>query len=159
MNPQDPLANLHPLREPEVIGWWPLAPGWWIVIGLIALALTALAFVLYRKYAANAYRRQATQQLQNIHTQWLADGDSQVYAAEVNALLKSVAIHAFPSRDVASYNGSKWLQFLNGGLATQGLSFPESFANSAYQKQVPSSQCQQYLEPARRWINHHKVVQ
>lgn len=158
MNPQDPLADLHPLREPGLIGWWPLAPGWWVLIGLCVLALLAAAFVLYRKYTANAYRRQATQQLQHIHAQWLADSDSQGYTVAINALLKSVAIRAFPSREVASYNGSKWVQFLNGGLAAEELSFPPSFANIAYQKEVSSSDCQGLLEPATRWINKHKVA-
>ena len=38
MDPEQiPLRDLH---LPEAIGWWPLAPGWWI---LIAIALVGLA--------------------------------------------------------------------------------------------------------------------
>ena len=40
---QIPLRDLH---LPDAIGWWPLAPGWWIVIAV--LAITALA--LLRKW-------------------------------------------------------------------------------------------------------------
>ena len=59
MNPQDPLAALHPLREPVAIGWWPPAPGWWLLAGLVLAALLALAWYALRRYRANAYRRQA----------------------------------------------------------------------------------------------------
>ncbi len=158
MNPQDPLAALHPLREPGLIGWWPLAPGWWVVIALVALALAAGALVLYRKYAANAYRRLAVEQLQSIHAQWLADGDSQNYTVAVNALLKSVALYAYPAREVAGFSGPRWTQFLNDGLAAPGSDFPDSFTNAAYQQQVSSSDCQSLLDTALRWVNKHKVA-
>ena len=158
MNPQDPLAALHPLREPGLIGWWPLAPGWWIVIGLVVLALAALAFALYRQYAANSYRRLAVEQLQSIHGQWLADGDSQSYTVAINALLKRVALYAYPAREVAAFSGSRWTQFLNEGLLASGSSFPDSFINAAYQQQVSSSDCQNLLDTAQRWVNKHKVA-
>ena len=31
---QIPLRDLH---LPEGIGWWPLAPGWWVVIALVMI--------------------------------------------------------------------------------------------------------------------------
>ena len=40
MNPEDPLSL--PLRDialPAEIGWWPLAPGWWVLVTIVALAL------------------------------------------------------------------------------------------------------------------------
>ena len=41
MDPEQiPLRDLH---LPEAIGWWPLAPGWWI---LIAIALVGLGFLI-----------------------------------------------------------------------------------------------------------------
>ena len=70
MNPQDPLANLHPLREPELIGWWPLAPGWWILIVIALLCLGALIYLLIRRSRRNAYRRLALSQLQNLHAKY-----------------------------------------------------------------------------------------
>jgi hypothetical protein len=158
LNPQDPLAALHPLRVPDLIGWWPLAPGWWVLIALLALALVALAYLLYRTYTANGYRRTAAQQLQDIHRQWLADGDSLQYTVAVNGLLKSVALRAYPNRDVASFSGPRWIRFLNDGLLAQGLSFSDSFANAAYQKQVASSDCESLRDTALRWINTHKVA-
>ena len=40
MDPEQiPLRDLH---LPEAIGWWPLAPGWWVVIALVAGALFSM---------------------------------------------------------------------------------------------------------------------
>lgn len=158
MNPQDPLAALNPLREPGLIGWWPLAPGWWVLIGLFVLILAAVGYLLYRKYKANSYRRTAVVQLEDIHGQWQTDGDSLNYTVAVNGLLKSVALHAYPSRNVASFNGPRWTRFLNDGLLAQGLSFSDSFTNAAYQKQVASSDCENLRNTALQWINTHKVA-
>ena len=36
MDPEQiPLRDLH---LPDAISWWPLAPGWWIVLGLALIA-------------------------------------------------------------------------------------------------------------------------
>jgi len=66
MNPQDPLANLNPLRQPELISWWPLAPGWWLLLAIVLLGLSALVYFLIRRHRDNAYRRRALQQLQRL---------------------------------------------------------------------------------------------
>ena len=76
MNPQDPLAQLQPLREPELISWWPLAPGWWLLCGLLFLLLLSLTWWLLRRYRANAYRRQALRQLDQLQESFRLDGDS-----------------------------------------------------------------------------------
>ena len=46
MNPQDPLAALHPLRTPEPIGWWPLAPGWWVLLMFVPLVNIVINAIL-----------------------------------------------------------------------------------------------------------------
>ena len=32
---QIPLRDLH---LPEVVGWWPLAPGWWVLLAMLVIA-------------------------------------------------------------------------------------------------------------------------
>ena len=113
MYPRDPLAQLHPLREPELIGWWPLAPGWWLLLALLALALAGLGWYLLRRYRANAYRRQGLRQLAVIFSDYEASRDTQRCLQEVNALLKSVALRSYTRREVASATGMPWVEFLN----------------------------------------------
>ncbi len=60
------LENMQPLQPASAISGWPPAPGWWL---LLALGLLALALLLYRIRQwrrANAYRRQALRELQQL---------------------------------------------------------------------------------------------
>jgi hypothetical protein len=157
VNPQDPLASLHPLREPPPIGWWPPAPGWWLLAGLILLALLTLTFILVRRYPANAYRRQGLAQLQRLRSEFQREQDSQRYLAGANALLKSVALVAYPRRDVAACSGDQWLDFLNAGLE-QNERFPEGFVTGAYQRATPRIDMEQVHRAAESWIRRHGVA-
>ena len=76
MNPQDPLAALHPLRQPELIGWWPPAPGWWLVACLLIIVIGLLVYLLCKYRAKNAYRRRALAQLQALHAQFQVDAQT-----------------------------------------------------------------------------------
>ena len=161
MNPQDPLAALHPLRVPGTIGWWPLAPGWWALIALLLLLLCAIGYVIYRRYRANAYRRQAATQLQALHNKWLASGNSQSFLGDMNALLKSVALEVFPRKDVASRSGGDWVAFLNKTSPADEDKpvFGEDFAAAAYSAEPPALDCEALYRQADQWIRHHRTRQ
>jgi len=51
----DPLAGLHDIHMPEAIGWWPPAPGWWLLLGLVFISIAALFF--YRRWNASRNNR------------------------------------------------------------------------------------------------------
>lgn len=157
MNPQDPLAALHPLRQPDPINWWPLAPGWWLLIVLLLLAISAVAFLLLRRYRRNAYRRKALSQLEQLRQAHLQHQDDAVYLAGTNALLKSVALRAYPRRDVAACSGDAWLDFLNGSCSKAGR-FPAGFVTAAYRKQCPAIDMEQLYESAVYWIKRHEAT-
>jgi hypothetical protein len=157
MNPQDPLANLHPLREPGVIGWWPLAPGWWVLLAIAILALVALAWFLIRRYRANAYRRRALAQLAGIYTDFDRDGDSGHCLQQVNALLKSVALRAWPRRQVAAATGEAWLAFLNGSSGGGEL-FDARYGTALYRGGEPDLDMAAIRAAATRWIVRHEVA-
>ena len=157
MNPQDPLANLHPLREPDLLGWWPMAPGWWLLLGIVLLCLISASYFLIRRYRANAYRRRALAQLLVLHTQYTADQDRSQYIAQTNALLKSVALRSYPPTEVAANSGAQWLAFLNRGLRP-GDQFQEGFATATYQKVCPEIDMEALYQSARSWIRRHEAA-
>jgi hypothetical protein len=157
VNPQDPLASLHPLREPGPIGWWPLAPGWWLLIAIALLSLAGLVYFLVKRYRANAYRRQALAQLQALREQYLAQQDASVYVARTNALLKSVALHGYPRRDIAASSGEQWLTFLNTRVKGAGQ-FQPGFVTAAYRKVCPDMDMEQLHRAAQNWIRRHQVA-
>jgi len=158
VNPQDPLASLHPLREPPPIGWWPPAPGWWLLALLVVVGLLVIMWWSWRRYRAGAYRRQALAQLENLRTRYQRESDSSAYLAQANALLKSVALVVHPRRDVAAVSGADWLAFLNNGL-TGEEQFPDYFVTGAYRRVGPQIDIEQLHRAAAKWIRRQGVAQ
>jgi len=103
-NPLDQLRDIH---LPEPISWWPLAPGWWILIIASCLLLAWLINLLYRRYIAKLYRRQALKKLQQLT---LADDSSQL--RELFELLKQTAISAYPNSYPASQSIEPFIRFM-----------------------------------------------
>lgn len=156
MNPQDPLANLHPLREATAIGLWPLAPGWWVLAVAVLIALVVLGAWLYRRYRANAYRRQALAQLQELDQRLSADGDVLSYTQSLNALLKGTALAAYPREQLAAMHGAQWLAFLRH--SAPGAQFPDDFSQSIYRGDTHGVDTEQLRAAAKCWLDTHRVL-
>lgn len=156
MNPQDPLAGLHPLREPPPVGWWPPAPGWWLLLVMLLAVLAAVGYYLFRRYRAGAYRRRALAQLERLRETYRGDGDDRAYLAGINALLKRVALLAYPDRGIAARSGRQWLDFLNGSCPAD-RPFPDGFASAAYLRERPALDLEQLHGCAATWIKRHEV--
>lgn len=156
MNPQDPLAALHPLREPLPVGWWPPAPGWWILLTLLAISIVIISWILLRRRKARAYRRQALAQLESLRNGYRETRDAKAYVAAANALLKSAALIAYPRRAVAASSGSRWLALLNEGLPP-AEQFPEEFVHGAYRKNGVAIDVEQLHITAASWIRRHEA--
>ncbi len=154
MNPTDPLAQLHPLREPAAIGWWPPAPGWWVLALLLLVAATALVFLLWQRRRRNRYRVQGLAQLRALRDQYRASGDAARCGAGVNALLKTLALHAYPNSGIAALHGEQWENFLarTGGA---GLAFTGITATH-YQPEADSAAVERLCRAAEDWIRRHR---
>lgn len=157
MNPADPLAQLHPLREPALIGWWPPAPGWWLLLALCLAALGASAWWWYRRYRRNAYRRLGLRQLAGLEREYRQHGNRLKAAQQVNALLKSVALRAYPRRDVAAISGEAWLAFLVSS-APAGPTFEQASLTAQYRADAGEADIDSLLRAARHWIARHEVT-
>ncbi|MEH6586379.1 MAG: DUF4381 domain-containing protein [Halioglobus sp.] len=159
MNPTDPLAQLNPLREPAAIGWWPLAPGWWLLIALLSIVAGVLAWRLIARYRRNAYRRQAITELQAIRKHWESDGNNSLCLTQTNALLKAVALRAFPRRDIASVSGEQWRDFLNSSSGTDGQ-FEIGTLQAQYQPSADADAADvgAHLDRSDRWCRNHRVT-
>ena len=103
MDPEQlPLRDLH---LPEPIGWWPLAPGWWV---LIALAVAGLVYLLYRQYLvwrSGRARRVALKELGRVRREY-ADGQDAVRLAKALSELTRRSMLAYaPRGEVAGLTG------------------------------------------------------
>lgn len=115
MDPEQiPLRELH---LPEMIGWWPLAPGWWILIGLALLAVGLMLRRYLKRRACGAARRHALRQLNDLLTQYEAHRNAVAFGAQVSALLRRTMLAYAPREDIAGLTGDDWLAWLDRDLA------------------------------------------
>ncbi|MBK5938474.1 DUF4381 domain-containing protein [Halochromatium roseum] len=111
------LRDIHLPAEP---GFWPPAPGWWLLFVLllgVALWLGRLGWGQYRRLRRRQRILAELDRLQGAGLQGPA------LIAALSALLKRVALSRYPRTEVAALTGADWLAFLdrsggNGGFAT-----------------------------------------
>lgn len=113
MNPQD-LAQLHDIQMPAPIGWWPLAPGWYLLAALMVILILGLYYLLHRVYANGRAKREALRELALYQQEYQQHANSQLISANISALLKRVAlVYYYPRTQVAGLHGDAWISFLN----------------------------------------------
>lgn len=120
---------LRDVHVPPSPSWWPLAPGWWLV--LIAVSLAVAGIVAWRLVVG---RRRRTWQ------RWFdATGEAPSAADQVAAMserLRRAARRLDPSAD--RLEGEAWLQFLDG---RQGHAFSQGpgrlLLDGGYRRDVP----------------------
>ena len=100
------LDNFHDIIVPDAIGYFPPAPGWY-VLGLLALALLFhFAIQTYAKYKKNLYRREALKELESFSEQ------SQEETVLLLSLAKRVAIVAYGRERIAKLSADSWWDFM-----------------------------------------------
>lgn len=107
---ENPLDKLRDIHLPAEVDQFPIAPGWWILLGVVLLLI---AFFIYRSLK----RRRAlkflkptlaeVESLSNINSPVAKD------VAELAAIIKRVALFYFPANLVASQIGMVWYSALN----------------------------------------------
>ena len=139
------LSRLRDIVVPDAVPWWPLAPGWWVIIVLVLMAVGYLGFRAVRSFRASAYRREAMGLLE------LAQSD-----AEISGLLKRTAMAAFGRDEVASLSGESWCDWLqdHGGreMSTEERAAVMGGIYGDSRNQVPVLKGY-----AAMWVREHEV--
>src|SRR5687767_8986619 len=131
MEAEDPLAQLADIHLPGEVPFWPPAPGWWMLAGVLLVSLALIVRYFYLQGQTKRKMNSALYELDQVYRTW--QEKSQVENARnqagldflygVNAILKRVALVYFPHTDVAKLTGAAWLRFLDA--ADFGTDFSE----------------------------------
>lgn len=141
MNPAAPTREaMRGLILPPPVPFWPATPAWYVAFAIFAALLAWLGWRAWRRWQANAYRREALRALPSAQP------------AEIAAILKRVALAAWPREAVASLSGQDWAAFLRRTAPRARLdpAAAERLATLAYEPAEARAD-------AARWIRFHDV--
>ena len=115
MDPEQiPLRDLH---LPDVIGWWPLAPGWWVVVAFAVLGILLLLRRALELHGRSAPRRHAIRQFERFKAAYEQHGNVVTLGTDLSELTRRTMLAYAPRADVAGLTGEDWLAWLDRGLA------------------------------------------
>jgi hypothetical protein len=148
MNPEQLLSQLQPLRAPDPVGFWPMAPVWWLLLIAAVLATTVAVVWLIRRYKRSAYRREGLAWLRELEAR-----NADVYA--LSTALKTTALKVYPPETVAGLSGTDWPQFLRRSCPKfSGTALSILTQTHAPKPSTPDSTDWQN---AQLWMQHHEV--
>jgi hypothetical protein len=156
MNDGGSLQNLNDIVVPGPVGWWPLAPGWYVLATLALIAVLVMAVRQWRRWRQNRYRRQAMMELSSIRRS--ASGES---LRQLPELLKRTALSAWSREKVASLNGRAWHRFLDGSAGMDRFcsgagDILDQLAYAGVGAPLPAdSELKQVLDAAELWLKQH----
>ena len=110
-----PLRDIH---LPDPIGWWPPAPGWWLLfVGVPTLLV--LVIWLWRFLRRMTVKKLALTELESIAQ---SDRDAREKLQQLAVLLRRTALSVYPREAVASLVGEPWLGFLDQAVGNHAFS-------------------------------------
>lgn len=147
----DPLSELRDIHLPEPGGFWPPAPGWWLLAALVLALVLWLGVWLYRRSLANRWLRQTRRELDQLSRSQQTDHQRLV---ELNRLLKRAARQRYPERRPESLSGEAWVGFLSATMPTGSPETEAVFRALAQSTWRPHSELTfpEAEQAARRWL-------
>lgn len=109
MNPQTlPLRDIH---LPDPIGWWPPAPGWWVVAALLILVFGVVVWLWRQRRHRQIPMNLTLRELNRIEREYA--GNKVLLAQELSVLLRRSAMTLYGREATAGLTGVAWLAFLD----------------------------------------------
>lgn len=114
-DPEALLAQLRDIQLPPQPEAWPPAPGWWLT-GLFVLLLLAAGHKLRRQWQRHQREKrfvsEARSELRALEERFRAGAAPERVAAELNVLVRRVALSLYARSSVAGLHGDDWLAYL-----------------------------------------------
>lgn len=151
-----PLRDIH---LPAAIHWWPLALGWWLVIGVVLLGVALAVYFTYQALKPSL-KKQASKKLDSIELSYRENEDGVHCVSELSVFLRRVVLSQEGalkenSTKYAGLTGKAWLRCLDKSLKqpefSQGVG--QILLKGPYQSQVEKEDVSQLIQLCRKWVN------
>ena len=108
--PEELLQRMRDIHYPDVPGWFPPAPGWWVLAGLLILVIGWLARLWRKRSLGRAPYAIALRLLERANAEQHAGTlTAREYLEESNQILKRLLIHVRHNSSAVSASGDIWL--------------------------------------------------
>ena len=107
-----PVLDLKDIHLPEPVSWWPIAPGWWIIIASLLL-ITIIIFISRKIYLNRQLKRDINTELENIKLRFQITNNKLELAQSLSILLRRASISYYPDKNIAGLTGKDWLLHLD----------------------------------------------
>jgi len=156
---QSLLEQMRDIHLPAEVSWWPLAPGWWILLFLLLAAALFAIWALIQNHNKNRYRKLACIELDLAFAQWQESLDAAAFIQATNAILKRTIAAGFASnsaKTALSLTGVRWTNMLDqySGNDLSGSS-AQALAQSGYEPN-PDVDIPKLHSEAKDWIINHR---
>ena len=154
MKPDIPIRDIH---LPDAISWWPLAPGWWVLLALIILLVLLFWLTKQRKKPSKnnlpSIHKEAMHELKSIYL----IKDNRLFSQALSELLKRVAITKY-GKKVSGLTGERWLKFLDskwhGNRFVKGKG--RVLIDLPY-RQNPESDRKELVKIVKEWLDYQAL--
>ena len=143
---------LKDIHLPEVSLWWPLAPGWWLLLILAILSIFYLPRLL-RWLHWKPVKTLSLRELERIRAEMLNGLDPQRVSEEISILLRRTVISLCGRANGASSTGKNWVEQLKQLSGDECFTAEQNEWLSSGQY-APSARCdlQAMLHSCENWI-------
>ena len=138
MSVENPLVNLKDIHFPPPVSFWPPAPGWWILAVLLISSLFIGGVLFYRQHKKRKPKTEALRILKDLQILYQNSKDEVVSLRNLSNLLRRTALTFYDNDEVASLQGSSWLEFLDKTGKTKEFSqgAGKVLGNEVFQQKV-----------------------
>jgi hypothetical protein len=154
MQAEDLLAKLNDIYLPDrVDSWFPLAYGWWMLLGLIAFVsfvvyvvyLVRKKIATYKQGIINDFRYTVQQSIDYYPEQTLQT---------ISMYLKRICMDKSPKDDITMLYGQPWVDFLDSKIKTKYVtsSAMNMLSNSYAACDLDKVQLQDIMSTSEKWI-------
>ncbi|MBT8048439.1 MAG: DUF4381 domain-containing protein [Xanthomonadales bacterium] len=146
----DQLKDIHSAGQP---GWWPPAPGWWLLVLLGLGILWVLLRRLIQRHSVRQRRKAWLHELEQLNREHDPQHSPHEFVAGLNRLFRAVALKAFPDTACARLQGEPWVAFI-ASLMPEGAdnSSLGVLAHGPYEP-LPRVDAASLNSSAKTWVN------
>ncbi len=135
MQPDQTHLPLRDIHLPDSVSWWPIPPGYWLVLLLICVLVASIWLI--KHWLRNRQLKKSIQhELSIIEAEYFQSKNAQSLIQNLSILLRRVGRAYFPTSGCESLTGTAWLSFLDNRLVGANKNKPDRIKSTDFQTGV-----------------------